>query len=116
MNRFKYSLIAVLAVLSFAVAAPAMAQDSSLEGYGNDEVEVGPDVDQGGDRGQPGDGDGGGGREPDTDEAVPAGGDDDAGGRLPFTGLDIGLLAVAGGGLALMGLGMRRLTRLPDVA
>lgn len=35
-------------------------------------------------------------------------------GSLPFTGLDIGLIGIAGGVLLLFGLGMRRLTRSPD--
>ena len=38
----------------------------------------------------------------------------DAGGSLPFTGLDIALLALAGGALVVVGLGMRRLTRAPE--
>lgn len=37
-------------------------------------------------------------------------------GSLPFTGLDVALLAGAGGMLAAVGLGMRRLTRGPGAA
>lgn len=33
---------------------------------------------------------------------------------LPFTGLDLGIVAVAGGSLVLLGFGMRRLTRATD--
>lgn len=35
---------------------------------------------------------------------------------LPFSGLDVALLAAMGGGLVLLGFGMRRLTRRPDTA
>ncbi|HEV2074710.1 MAG TPA: hypothetical protein VGR10_00565, partial [Thermoleophilaceae bacterium] len=40
----------------------------------------------------------------------------DSGGSLPFTGLDIVLIAVAGVLLATVGFGMWRLTRAPDTA
>jgi hypothetical protein len=35
-------------------------------------------------------------------------------GTLPFTGLDVALLAVGGGGLLLAGVVVRRLSRRPD--
>ena len=37
-------------------------------------------------------------------------------GELPFTGLDVALIAAAGVSLLLMGFAMRRLTRAPDAA
>lgn len=37
-----------------------------------------------------------------------------SGDSLPFTGLDLALVAAAGASLVLMGVGMRRLTRAPD--
>ena len=40
----------------------------------------------------------------------------DGGSSLPFTGLDLGLLALAGGALVAVGVGMRRLTRAPESA
>jgi hypothetical protein len=40
----------------------------------------------------------------------------DGGGSLPFTGLDLALLALAGGALVAVGVGMRRLTRAPESA
>jgi len=46
-----------------------------------------------------------------NDPVKSAGSSSDA---LPFTGLDIGLVAAAGASLMLMGVGMRRLTRAPD--
>ena len=38
----------------------------------------------------------------------------DDGDELPFTGLDVALLAGAGGMLLALGVGMRRLTRSPE--
>lgn len=40
----------------------------------------------------------------------------DSGGSLPFTGLDLALLALAGGALVVVGLGMRSLTKAPESA
>ncbi len=51
-----------------------------------------------------------------ADPGSPAWGGNSHSGGLPFTGLDIGLVAAMGGGLALAGLGMRRLTRRPNTA
>lgn len=51
------------------------------------------------------------------DHANPAGpGNNNSHSSLPFSGLDLGLFAVMGGGLLLLGFGMRRLTRRPDTA
>jgi hypothetical protein len=41
---------------------------------------------------------------------------DSGGSSLPFTGLDLALLALAGGALVVVGLGMRSLTRAPESA
>lgn len=40
----------------------------------------------------------------------------DSGGSLPFTGLDLALLALAGGALVVLGIGMRSLTKAPESA
>jgi hypothetical protein len=40
----------------------------------------------------------------------------DQGGKLPFTGLDLGLVVGAGGVLLLMGFGIRRFTRASELA
>jgi hypothetical protein len=37
-----------------------------------------------------------------------------SGGKLPFTGLDLGLVVIAGGVLLVLGLGIRRFTRPPS--
>ena len=88
MTKFRISLMATVAtlVLMMALTAPGAFAQSSQDGY----IQAGPAiVDQ-------------------TDD------DGDGGGELPFTGVDIGLLAAAGGSLLLLGVGMRRLTRAPD--
>lgn len=91
MKTSRRNLVALVAVLllSLALAAPASFAQSSQDGY----IQQGPSiVDRTG--GDPPD-------ESTSDE-------------LPFTGLDLGLIAVAGGSLLLLGMGMRRLTRAPD--
>jgi hypothetical protein len=90
------SIVAALALV-LALATTAYGQ-SSIEGYNEQGGQIQSTVGQGG---------GGGGGAP-----VSA----DEGGSLPFTGLDIALLAAAGGLLAAAGLGMRRLTRAPGSA
>jgi hypothetical protein len=93
------SVVAVL-VLVLALATTAHGQ-SSIDGYNDQGGQIQSDVEQGG---------GGGG-----DATSPVSTTDD-GGSLPFTGLDVALLAAAGGLLAAAGLGMRRLTRAPGPA
>jgi len=83
------SAVAVLA-LTLALAVPAFGQ-SSVEGYNDEGGQVASQV-QGGDN-----------TPPSTDD----------GSSLPFTGLDVSLLAAAGCVLVAAGLGMRRLTRAP---
>jgi len=104
MENMKKTLTALAAalVLSLAFATVAFGQSSTEEGYNP----TGPDiVNQ---------------VEDDDSEQAPAAtqpadnGDD--GDELPFTGLDIALLAGAGGMLLALGLGMRRLTRSPESA
>jgi len=73
-----------------ALATTASAQQASQDGYSNQAGQV---------QGQVNGGSGGSG-----------------GGSLPFTGFDMALLAAAGGLLAAVGFGMRRLTRMPDSA
>lgn len=92
--------IAVAALaLTLSMASVAFAQ-SSVEGYNPDDGTIQDQI-QGGGGDEPGNGD------------VPQ---SDDGGSLPFTGLDIALLAGAGGVLLGVGVGMRRLTRAPDAA
>jgi hypothetical protein len=89
------SIVAVLA-LALALATSAYAQSSVDGSPGNDQAgQIQSQV-------------GGGGGGP---TAVA-----DDGGSLPFTGLDLALVAAAGGMLVAAGLGMRRLTRAPGNA
>ena len=87
------STLVVALVLVLALSGTALAQ-SSVDGYSDQAGQIQSQVAGGG----PG---GGGG-----------GGDS----SLPFTGLDVALLAGAGGLLVAAGLGMRRLTRAPGSA
>lgn len=102
-------------LLLLAAFAPAAMAQSSQDGY----IQEGPSVldRTGGDGGEP-PANGGeppaNGDEPAASEAAPSVQEADANDELPFTGLDLGLVAVAGGSLLLLGVGMRRLTRAPD--
>jgi hypothetical protein len=95
MKKTIISIVAVLA-LALALATTAYAQSSVDGSPGNDQAgQIQSQVDNGG--GGP--------------TAVA-----DDGGSLPFTGLDLALVAAAGGMLVAAGLGMRRLTRAPGNA
>jgi hypothetical protein len=81
-------------VIAFALAAPAMAQGPSQDGYTPDGPQA---IQQTRDGGDPAGG---------SDSGDPAGPS-----RLPFTGMDLMFLAGCGVGLVAVGAGMRRLTR-----
>ena len=94
MNKLRRTLGVVWAVslLMLALAAPAAMAQSGQDGY----VPPGPEVID------------------DTNQSDSSSTDPDdsgSGGELPFTGLDLGLVALAGGSLLVLGFGMRRLTR-----
>jgi hypothetical protein len=91
-------VVAVVAAL-LAFSAPAFAQ-SSIDGYSNEAGQVQGGVESNGNT-------------PSGTTPVSA---QDTGGALPFTGLDLALLAAAGGVLAAGGVAMRRLTRAPGSA
>jgi beta-lactamase regulating signal transducer with metallopeptidase domain len=80
--------------MALAVASPAFAQ-SSIQGYSDNAGQVQNDVNA---------------------NQSPQVATTESGGSLPFTGLDVALLAGAGALLAGVGLGMRRLTRGPGTA
>jgi len=97
MNKKTITALLATLILTLALAAPAAFAQSSLDGY----IPEGPSVvDQ-----TSGNGDDPG------DSGDPAATASD---ELPFTGLDLGLVAVAGASLMVLGVGMRRLTRAPD--
>ena len=102
METMKKTLTALAAalILALAFATVAIGQSSTEEGY----TQQGPDVVN---------------QVEDDDQAeAPAATTQtpDDGDELPFTGLDLALLAGAGGMLLALGLGMRRLTRSPESA
>ncbi len=107
MKRLHKTIVASIAALCLLVPGAAMAQSSSLEGYSEPRADIEGSSTSGGD---PGDRSGG-----DPSGADPAA--ETAGsGSLPFTGLDLGLMAAGGVVLAGMGFGMRRLSQAPDAA
>lgn len=108
----KQAVVLVACLFVAALAAPlASAQSPSLDGY----VPNGPVIQSQIESSDT----------PSNDAGIEPGvNPDDASGtepvqasaaeELPFTGLDIGLLAAAGAFLLLVGFGMRHLTRGPD--
>lgn len=99
--RASITTVCTLALV-LALATTAFGQ-SSVDGYNDQGGQVLSAVDQGG-------GGGGGSVAGATANAA------DDGGSLPFTGLDVALLIVAGGVLAAAGIALRGLTRAPDAA
>jgi len=86
-------LTAVVAFALFA-AVPAFGADATTDAYGGRGGGVLGAVDSGGGNGQP-----------------PAQVAETSGGSLPFTGLDVGLLALGGVLLVGVGVGLRRVSR-----
>ncbi len=102
MENSRKTLTAFVAtfLLALAIASPAAFAQSSQDAY----IQEGPAVvDRTDDSGN---GENGG---------SPSGSTGASTEELPFTGLDLGLIAVAGASLMLLGFGMRRLTRAPDI-
>jgi hypothetical protein len=105
MERMK-KIIAIAGVGALLAPATAVAA-SSDEGYsGPGNVVSG--LQQGGGGGPSGGGGGGNQAQPVKAQSQ--------GGKLPFTGADLGVLAAAGGLLAGLGFGLRRLTSRPTQA
>lgn len=92
-SRETFAALAAAVMMTLAIASPAAFAQSSQDAY----IQEGPSVV---DRTDANDGNGSGN---DNGSA--------SSGSLPFTGVDLGLMGVAGGSLLLIGLGMRRLTR-----
>jgi predicted S18 family serine protease len=91
------SLLAVV-VLVLVMAVPAFAQNATQDGYTATAGQVQAQVDD---------------ESSSAPVAVTTSGGGGGGGSLPFTGLDVALLAGAGLLLVGAGLGMRRLTQAP---
>jgi len=99
MQGMKRLLAAAIAIAMLAAPTQAMAQGPTNDSYDDSSVQT---VDPG-DPADP------------VDPGDPAS-EDGTGGSLPFTGTDVALLVAAGGGLLVLGFGVRRLTRRPDTA
>jgi hypothetical protein len=100
MTRMKKFMAVMGAAALLAFAAPAAFADSGSEGYGGSNVVAGLEQ-------------GGGTETAAPVQAAPVQAAADEGASLPFTGADLGVLAVAGGLLLGLGLGLRRLTHRP---
>jgi hypothetical protein len=106
-TTYKKMIVAAIAAFAFATAAPAFAEDSSLEGYGGPGSDVLSEIQQPS------------GNAPQQSAPVQNTAGESAkasSGNLPFTGLDLGLLGAAGVGLLGLGIVMRRLTRTSESA
>ncbi len=98
MKRLNKTIVASIAALCLVVPSAAVAQSSSLEGYSEPRADIeGSSAN----------------RDPGTESGAKPTVDS---GSLPFTGLDLGLMAAGGVVLAGMGFGMRRLSRAPGAA
>jgi hypothetical protein len=96
-----FAIAAAVALLAPAAAfGQAQSSDEGYAGPGN----VVSGLEQGG---------GGGGGGGNVTQPVKA---SNQGGKLPFTGADLGVLAAAGGALMGLGFGLRRLTHRPNQA
>ena len=105
--RFK-KVLAVAGIASLLVVPSAAFAQSSEKGYGGPgNVVAGVEQDSG-----PGGGDNG--TTPRRASATPSATSNE--GSLPFTGADLGVLAVAGGVVLALGFGLRRLTHHPSQA
>ena len=100
MQGTKKLLALGVAVLALALPGQALAESPTNDSYDDSSVAV---VNTGG-PGEP------------AEPASPGTTSSSSGSSLPFSGLDVALLAAMGGGLVLLGVGMRRLTRRPDTA
>lgn len=102
MNRLRktFGIVSAVLLLTLALASPAALAQSGQDGY----VSPGPDVIDDTD-------DSGPASDPATASDTNDTNDSGTQSELPFTGLDLGLVGVAGASLLVLGFGMRRLTR-----
>ena len=99
MQGMKKLLAALIAIAMLAAPTQAMAQAPTNDSYDESSVQTVDPADP---------------VDP-VDPGDPAS-EDGTGVSLPFTGTDVALLVAAGGGLLVLGFGVRRLTRRPDTA
>ncbi len=96
----RLALLMAMVALALAAAAPAYASSAVGDTYGGRGGGIVGTVDSG---------DSGGPTTPAPQQTQVAGTTDD--GSLPFTGLDVGLLALGGVALVGVGIGLRRFAR-----
>jgi hypothetical protein len=109
-THLKRTLAAAITVMALVFPAAAFAQQSAGDAYKpQGQIEQDVEGDQGGVGGSPGAGGNSGGEQP----AATAG---NSGSGLPFTGVDVALLAGAGALLLGAGVGMRRIAHRQDLA
>jgi hypothetical protein len=106
--RIKTTAVVSLSALMLVLAPSAMAQSSSDLAYPQPGGVVQQQVSSGGGGEQP--------SNPAQAEAAPTAAKSNERGKLPFTGLDVALIVGAGGVLMLLGFGIRRFTRSPEIA
>jgi hypothetical protein len=107
--QLKRALAAGIAVTALVFPAGAFAQSAQDAYKPQGQIEQDVEGDQGGVGGSPGAGGGSGGEQPAAATA-------NSGSGLPFTGMDVALLAGAGALLLGAGVGMRRLAHRQDLA
>jgi hypothetical protein len=108
--RFSGAIAVVAACVMLAFAGSALAQSPTEDGYGG---EAGAQQVVGG--AGAGGGGGGEGGAPSGPVQTSAGGGGNTGGGLPFTGVELGLIALAGAGLLGTGIAVRRMVRTSDL-
>jgi hypothetical protein len=108
MRLSKKFLAGTISALMLLGAPTAMAASSAQTGYSKPGGIIQTEIDNGGGNHNPG---------AVIENSSPGGvTETHSSGSLPFTGLDVVLVAAAGGVLLALGLGMRRLTRSSGVA
>ena len=109
-KQLKRALAATVAAMVLVFPAASFAQQSAQDAYKpQGQIEQDVQGDQGGVGGSPGAGGGSGGQQP-------AAAAQNSGSGLPFTGMDVALLAGAGALLLGAGVGMRRIAHRQDLA
>jgi hypothetical protein len=107
MRLSKKFLAGTISAVMFLGAPSAMAAPSAQSGYSKPGGIIQTEIDNGGGDHNPA---------AVTENSTPGGVTETHSGSLPFTGLDVVLVAAAGGVLLALGLGMRRLARSSSVA
>jgi hypothetical protein len=107
-THLKRALAAAITVMALVFPAAAFAQQSAGDAYKpQGQIEQDVEGDQGGVGGSPGAG---------GNSEQPAATASNSGSGLPFTGVDVALLAGAGALLLGAGVGMRRIAHRQDLA